>query len=373
MFARILLFAAALLVSVPALEAAELFPFGSPWKFLLGTREASNPTDAWRAIEFNDSGWTNGVAPIGYGETDIVTKLPTSRTRFWVTTFFRRRSSSKTRLNIAELKISVRVDDGCAVWINGRSAGGYNVPDGDLTINTPFITELPLGEIEPTVSTLTLGADIRSLLVAGTNVIAVEAFNATFFSNDFLFDASLESTIDVTPPHVVDLIPAAGVTLPTITQAEVLFDEDVQGVEAADLLINGVPATGLTVVTDSQYVFDFPSPPAGTAQLAWRPDHGIRDMSDPPNVFAGGSWTYTIDPNATPPGVIISEFLAENDKGIHDEDGERFGLDRALQCGFCDGEPGRMASYHANQRAERLAFARREPLASTVSCHLCLR
>ena len=319
---RIFLLAVTLLASNLASPATEIFPFGSSWKFFLGTDEASNPTDAWRAIGFNDVRWTNGVAPIGYGEQGIVTRLPTSRNRFWLATFFRKPFVIDNPAAVSELKISVRIDDGCAVWINGRDAGRYNLPDGDLSIYTPFMEQLPLGEIEPTVTTLTLKEDIRSLLVAGTNIMTVEAFNGDLFSNDFLFDAALEYTIDVAPPTVVDLIPAAGVTLPSLTQIEVMFDEDVKGVVAGDLLINGTAATNLTTVSDAQYVFDFPTPLQGSVAVSWRPDNNIIDLSEPPNAFQGGTWSYTIDTNAVPPGVVISEFMAENDKGIHDEDGD---------------------------------------------------
>ncbi|MFO1497329.1 MAG: lamin tail domain-containing protein [Verrucomicrobiota bacterium] len=321
MYSRIVLLALGLLVSTLSLPAAEIFPLGSSWKFFLGTREASTPNDAWRAIGFNDARWTNAVAPIGLGEADVVTRLPASNmSRFWVAVFFRKSFVLTNPASVSELKLTARIDDGCAVWINGRSAGRFNVPDGDLNIYTPF--ESSLDDIEPTLTTFTLSEDIRSLLVAGTNVVAVEAFNSGFFSNDFLFDASLEYTVDTTPPHVVDVIPSIGIALPTLNQIEVLFDEDVSGVEAADLLVNGVAATNLTAVSDAQYVFGVASPPAGPVQVTWRPDHGIKDFADPPNAFAGTGWSYTIDPTITPPGVIISEFMADNDKGIHDEDGD---------------------------------------------------
>src|SRR4030095_3135016 len=37
----------------------------------------------------------------------------------------------------------------------------------------------------------------------------------------------------------------------------------------------------------------------------------------------GGSWTYTLDPNAGATTLIISEFLSDNETGIEDEDGTR--------------------------------------------------
>src|SRR5205814_759849 len=67
-----------------AAEAAQR-PFvsmGSSWRYVLGTREASVPSDAWRRIAFDDSNWSLGPTPIGYGVVAevgrIVTTLPKS-------------------------------------------------------------------------------------------------------------------------------------------------------------------------------------------------------------------------------------------------------------------------------------------------------
>src|SRR5436190_21766544 len=52
-----------------AAEAAQrsLVSPGSPWRYVLGTKEASVPSDAWRRIAFDDSNWSLGPIPIGYG------------------------------------------------------------------------------------------------------------------------------------------------------------------------------------------------------------------------------------------------------------------------------------------------------------------
>ena len=323
MLLRLFTLGLALAASQLAARATELFPFGSAWNYFVGTREASNPTDAWRATDFDDSHWSNAPAAFGVAKTGIVTRLPTSTiNRFWVAMFFRKTFELSNPASVSKLIFSARVDDGCAVWINGREAGRFNLPDGDLDIYTPFEVSLPLGEVDTTLTSFTLSKDIRSLLVPGTNVVAVEAYNATF-NGDFYFDGALEFTVDTTAPKVNELLPPAGTTLPSIPQIEVFFDEDVTGVDATDLLINGVAATDLTVVSDGQYVFEFPGPAPGPVQVSWRTDHQITDLAVPPNAFEGGSWSYTIDPNVTPPGVIISEFMANNNKGLRDDDGDR--------------------------------------------------
>src|SRR5437764_227296 len=105
---------------------------------------------------------------------------------------------------------------------------------------------------------------------------------------------------DNQPPIVVNLIPSAGSTVRSLTQIEVFFSEDVTGVDAADLLINGVAADSVDVFTAAQYVFNFQQPPAGVVQVAWSAGHAIQDLAMPtPNNFAGGNWTYLLDTNVT--------------------------------------------------------------------------
>jgi hypothetical protein len=44
--------------------------------------------------------------------------------------------------------------------------------------------------------------------------------------------------------------------------------------------------------------------------VRWSASHGITDLAAPPNPFAGGEWTYTLDPNASFAGnIVISEIM----------------------------------------------------------------
>jgi len=57
-------------------------------------------------------------------------------------------------------------------------------------------------------------------------------------------------------------------------------------------------------------------------QVAWTSTNGILDFAAEPNAFAGGSWTYTLDPSAGLPTVRINEFIAANVAGLKDEDAD---------------------------------------------------
>jgi hypothetical protein len=314
-------FVLGVLASAVAVESATIIPIDSTWKVLKGFAEASSPDPtAWRGINADESAWLTSPAPFWYGDAQPGPGSQLDDMQFNYTCIFMRRTFVLNNVNdISEMQLGAQSDDGFVAWINGSEVARFNMPDGDI----PFFgtSSSPLQEPIP-FQNFTLN-NPRDYLVNGTNVIAVQAFNSSLSqSSDFVINVSLSSTVDTAAPTVAGLIPPAGATVPSLTYVEVHFSEDVSGVEAGDLLINGVPATDVTIFNSSQYVFEFSQPPNGTVQLAWSASHDIRDLAGTPNSFAGGNWTYTLDPNAPPPGVIISEFMADNDGTINDEDGD---------------------------------------------------
>ena len=106
------------------------------------------------------------------------------------------------------------------------------------------------------------------------------------------------------PPTVASSSPAPG-TVNNLASITVTFSEPVGGVDAADLRVNGVAATGLSGGNDT-YTFTFPQPPYGTVNMTWVASHGIADFGTPPNAFnAAGrappgntpSWTTSLRPS----------------------------------------------------------------------------
>ena len=133
--------------------------------------------------------------------------------------------------------------------------------------------------------------------------------------------ANLVAQEDTAPPAIERLVPPSNSAVVQLNEIEILFSEGVQGVDAADLLINGVPATGLSAGAPGQYRFTFPQPPTGTVQVQFAAGHGITDLAAVPNPFAGASWSYTLDPAQALYQVRINEFMADNQTGIRDQDG----------------------------------------------------
>jgi len=126
---------------------------------------------------------------------------------------------------------------------------------------------------------------------------------------------------DSFPPLAGRLSPPQGAIVRALSAVEVVFSEPVRGVTLDDLLINGVAATNVTGSGLGPYRFFFEPPAAGTVSFSWDTNANIRDQYD--NLFAGNSWSVTLNPSA-PATVAINEFLTDNEAstGLRDEDNE---------------------------------------------------
>ncbi len=128
--------------------------------------------------------------------------------------------------------------------------------------------------------------------------------------------------LDVVAPTVADRFPEAGSTVSALGQVEIRFSEPVTGVDAADLRVNGQPATNVIAQPNSVYVFQFAQPASGTVQFQFGAGHGIKDQAVPPNDFAGAAWSCVLDTSAGQGDLVITEINASNQSGLRDEDGE---------------------------------------------------
>lgn len=127
--------------------------------------------------------------------------------------------------------------------------------------------------------------------------------------------------VDAVAPTLASIFPVPGSAVRAVSQVELNFTEDVQGVDAADLLMNGQPATNVNKVANGPYVFQFPAPGPGPVEMTFAPNPGITDFGVPPNSFTPITWSYLLDPNAGRGNLIINEILAANQTGLLDEDG----------------------------------------------------
>ena len=130
--------------------------------------------------------------------------------------------------------------------------------------------------------------------------------------------------LDNIPPVLVSTAPAAAATVDRLTQAQVFFSKAVSGVDAADFLVNGLPATNVTGSGFGPYSFQFAQPAQGVVGFSWAAGHNIHDSAS--NLFGGSGWSVTLDPAfaSALTNLVINEFLAANvsTNGLVDEDGQ---------------------------------------------------
>lgn len=282
----------------------------SAWLFFKGTNEASNPIDAWRQPVFDDSSWSNALAPFFFGDPYNTPGNPgtqlTDMQGGYTSIYLRRKFYLPNAALATNLFLLGQIDDGMIVWINGVEVFRVNMPLGDV----PYDATASTTANEPNQS----GAayivyplpDPRGYLVDGTNTLAVHAFNQSLTqSTDFGFNGQLFTfLLDVTtvPPRITGVNPPPG-ELYYLTNITVAFSEPVTGVDASDFQINGVSASTVETTTNTVYTFRFPQPAFGPVTITWASGHGIADFDSPSKPFEesapGSSFQYSlINPSA---------------------------------------------------------------------------
>ena len=140
------------------------------------------------------------------------------------------------------------------------------------------------------------------------------------------FDASVAGAnwnyelTDPRSPGLVSVLPPPGVILRQLGQIEVQFNRPVTGMDAADLLMNGMPALQVEGLGAGPYLFRFAPAQPGLATLTWAANAGIQTEGDGPRKFEGASWSYPVAPLMPDRKVLIREMLSENLSGLKDED-----------------------------------------------------
>ena len=163
-------------------------PAGSVWRFRDG---GVPPGSAWFLRDFEDGDWGSGPAPLGFGDTHIVTPIDGGPDGArYPTTWFRLAFSLDDPTVIGEAWLDLMLDDGAVVRVNGTEALRTNLPEGEIAPDT-----LALGSIGPPNETTFFRFPIDpTLLVEGENLLAVEVHQAALTSSDLTWDASLVVT-----------------------------------------------------------------------------------------------------------------------------------------------------------------------------------
>lgn len=164
-----------------------LLPMGSRWQYL---DDGSNQGIAWRAAAFDDTGWSNGLAQLGYGDSPRDEATFVRRTNpggtITITFYFRKAIQVSDPANIVSLGMRLLRDDAGVVYVNGSEVfRSPNLPQPPNVIGY-LTTATSTGENTIDSATVT-----STNLVAGNSVIAVEIHQESTSSSDVSFDLEL--------------------------------------------------------------------------------------------------------------------------------------------------------------------------------------
>ncbi len=202
----------ACLVSATALQAqtAVILPYGSTWRHL---DDGSDQGVGWRAAGFDDSGWPSGPGQLGYGDGDeatvtgfIDTDPLTSGVQRNATTYFRTTFDVPDPGRFTSLSLTLLHDDAGAVFVNGIEVARTSNLAANASHNT-FATSI---SADNATQTWVLSP---SVLVAGSNSIAVEIHQASATSSDTSFDLQLTGASHVTRGPYLQMNNDSGVTV----------------------------------------------------------------------------------------------------------------------------------------------------------------
>lgn len=226
----------------------QIVKLSDTWKYYDKGEAPAN----WRTTGFNDSSWSSGTAPLGYGMTGVKTKVSygSDAENKYPTTYFRKNiklSSTPTRSDV--FLLNYQVDDGFVVYVNGQEAGRYNMPSGNITFNSYSSS---YAESTPLTGTLNISS---SLFKSGDNVIAVEIHNNKASSSDQFWAGEIYTTMGSTSGEFVSTEPVINLsssdnTVSLIASFTPLSDEERAAQGMTPVRINEVSAQNSIYVND---------------------------------------------------------------------------------------------------------------------------
>jgi PKD repeat protein len=155
------------------------------WRYL---DTGVDPGPGWTAPGFDDAGWAVGPAPLGYGLPLLGTAVSFGTDPFdrHPTTWFRASFPVADPAAFEAFSLHLRRDDGAAVFVNGVEVLRSHL--SPLATATSYATAAVSGADQDAFLPIVLDP---SVLVAGTNVVAVELHNQSAASADLVLDLGI--------------------------------------------------------------------------------------------------------------------------------------------------------------------------------------
>jgi len=163
---------------------------GDNWKYFDAGQDLGTN---WVRPDYDDSGWSNGPARLGYGDLAFATKVsygPASTNKY-PTTYFRHALVVPDNVTMTNLVLRLEQEHGTVVWLNGRELWRTNLPVGPI-VYTNLALVKPANTDSPYIFT-PVNVDVAKLS-PGTNVLAVELHQLATNGAAIGFDMELIGT-----------------------------------------------------------------------------------------------------------------------------------------------------------------------------------
>ena len=158
----------------------------SEWRYL---DTETGPPDEWIDPGFDASQWKKGKAPLGYGESTVVTKIEFgNEANKYPAAFFRLDFSIKKETH-STWAIRASVDDGAVFYLNGEEIHRIRMPEGKIKDTTrPVVKAGASSGLEQKFVTFDVDSNA---LKDGKNVLCVSVHQADADSSDLFLDVEL--------------------------------------------------------------------------------------------------------------------------------------------------------------------------------------
>ncbi len=171
--------------ALTARTATRMVNAGAAWRYLDDVGGA--PPGGWDDVAFDDRGWKQGPAELGYGDGDESTVIGSGT----LTTYFRHTFMVDPGLQVEAAKLQIRRDDGAVVYVNGTEVFRTNMPTGPVVGDTRALDAVSGDEERRWFS-----SDVPpGAFVSGKNVVAVEVHQAAPGSSDMSFALQLDGRL----------------------------------------------------------------------------------------------------------------------------------------------------------------------------------
>lgn len=224
-----------------------LIPINSTWQYYYS---GSIPASDWYTNSYTENGWSTGQAQLGYGDGTETTVLNygTDANNKYTTAYFRKKITIEDLSSKTDFSISVTADDGAVVYVNGTEIGRANMPTGTVTYDT-----FSSSAIEATSTTFSVP---ETLLIEGTNVIAVEIHQYNLTSSDMIFDLQMMcSSTDLS--SVISTDAAYACVLTENLDLTAVYEVSEEQVKENFIFINELVASNQTIMDEYAEMDDY--------------------------------------------------------------------------------------------------------------------